>query len=87
VFTVIGVQRIIETPNPLYANCARNYTVIHTQNQTCLDGPIHVLAYTVNKLERGQTNELCVMSSSSRSSSSSSSSVAVVVIAPWYQLC
>jgi hypothetical protein len=36
---VSGVQRIIKTLKPLYANRARNRTEICTQNGTCVDGP------------------------------------------------
>jgi hypothetical protein len=31
---LIGVQRIIKTLNPLYANHARNYTAIRNHNRT-----------------------------------------------------
>jgi hypothetical protein len=37
---VIGVRRIIETQNQLYANGARNRTAICTENRTRVDGPL-----------------------------------------------
>jgi hypothetical protein len=37
---LIGVQRIIETPYRLYANCARNRSAIRTQNMTSVDSPL-----------------------------------------------
>jgi hypothetical protein len=37
---VIGVRRIIKTPNPSFADRARNRTAIRTHNQTCIESPL-----------------------------------------------